>query len=92
MVGILIATSDEKLSKKIQKDRIRNYMLQNGSISALEAMRDLGCMRLAARINEMINDGEKIKKTMETSKNMYGEPVHYARYSLATPVQMKLPI
>lgn len=75
-----------------QVEKIKRYMLENGSITAVDAMREFGCMRLAARIDEMIKGGENIRKTMVADRNRYGEPVHYARYSLTTPVQMKLPI
>ena len=78
--------------KATQTEKIRKYMLENGSITAVDAMREFGCMRLAARIDEMIKGGEDIRKTMVADRNRYGEKVHYARYSLATPVQMKLPI
>ena len=78
--------------KTTQTEKIRRYMLENGSITAVDAMREFGCMRLAARIDEMIKGGEDIRKTMVADKNRYGETVHYARYSLTTPVQMKLPI
>jgi len=43
-----------------QKERISKYLDDFGSITPLEAMRDLGIMRLGARIWEMIRDGEKI--------------------------------
>lgn len=36
-----------------QTDRVLMYMRDFGSISPLEAMRDLGCMRLAARISDL---------------------------------------
>ena len=78
--------------KMTQTQKIRKYMIEHGSITAVDAMREFGCMRLAARIGELIEGGEQIRKTMVADRNRYGETVHYARYSLATPVQMKLPI
>lgn len=36
-----------------QTDRVLMYMRDFGSISQVEAMRDLGCMRLAARISDL---------------------------------------
>ena len=53
-----------------------------GSISPVEAMQDLGCMRLGARVYDLKRDGYAIKKEMETSKNRYGEDTSYARYRL----------
>ena len=63
-----------------QRDRIRDYMDEFGSITQLEAIRDLGIMRLASRINEMVRDGERITKETVAGKNRYGETTHYARY------------
>jgi len=63
-----------------QKERISQYMDEFGSITALEAMRDLGIMRLASRISEMIQSGMNITKDTVSSRNRYGETTHYARY------------
>jgi hypothetical protein len=54
-----------------------------GSISTMEAFRDLGITKLSTRIGEMIQNGEKIAKKMEQTKNRYGESVSYMRYSRA---------
>lgn len=51
-----------------------------GSISPVEAFSDLGVMRLAARISDIEKSGVDIERQMETSKNRYGEKVHYMRY------------
>ena len=63
-----------------QKERIRKYLDDFGSITPLEAMKDLGIMRLGARIWEMIRDGEPIIKETVTDKNRYGQETRYARY------------
>ena len=60
-----------------QKERIRKYLDDFGSITPLEAMKDLGIMRLGARIWEMIRDGEPIIKETECSKNRYGQTTRY---------------
>lgn len=65
-----------------QTDRILKYMRDFGSITQLEAMQDIGCMRLAARIADLKRDGHAIRREMETSKNRYGEETSYARYRL----------
>lgn len=65
-----------------QTDRILKYMRDFGSITQLEAMQDIGCMRLAARIADLKRDGHAIRREMETSKNRYGEDTSYARYRL----------
>ena len=66
-----------------QKERIRKYLDDFGSITPLEAMRDLGIMRLGARIWEMIRDGEPIIKETECAQNRYGQTTRYARYRRA---------
>lgn len=65
-----------------QTTRILNYMETEGSITQLDALKEFGCMRLASRISELRRAGVPIKRTMEASKNRYGEKVYYARYSL----------
>lgn len=64
-----------------QQDRILNYIRDFGSISPLEAFRDLGCMRLAAQIFELQKKGYKFDHIMQTGANRYGETIHYMRYS-----------
>lgn len=63
-----------------QKQRIREYILEHGSITPRQAMDELGVMRLAARISELIKDGDIITTEVVTDKNRYGQVVRYARY------------
>lgn len=63
-----------------QKERIRKYLDDFGSITPMEAMADLGIMRLAARISEMVRAGEKIVRETEKRPNRYGQITRYARY------------
>ena len=65
-----------------QTERILQYMRDFGSITQLEAIRDISCMRLGARIFDLKREGYAIKKEMETSKKRYGEDTSYARYRL----------
>ena len=67
-----------------QIEKIINYMEQRGSITSLEAMQELGCMRLASRMCDIKALGYNVVREMETSKNRSGEPVHYARYRIIT--------
>lgn len=46
----------------------------------MEAMRDIGCMRLASRICDLKNQGYKINSKTEVGINRYGEPMTYSRY------------
>ena len=68
--------------KTTQCDKILSYIEENKSITQLDALREFGCMRLASRISDLRRQGIPIKTTFETSKNRYGEPISYARYSL----------
>lgn len=63
-----------------QQKRILEYMTTHGGITAAEAFRDLGVMRLSARIKEMREDGQQIVTQRVESVNRYGEKVHFARY------------
>lgn len=65
-----------------QAERVLKYMRAFGSITQLEAIRDISCMRLGARIFDLKREGYAIKKETETSKNRYGEDTSYARYRL----------
>lgn len=59
---------------------IKDYINEFGSISPLEAMADLGIMRLASRISEMKAEGVKIRSTTVHGINRRGKPTHYKRY------------
>lgn len=67
-------------SKPSQCDRILLYLQQNGSITALDAMREFGCMRLAARINDLRRRGVGIRSTTQDTVNRYGDKVSISRY------------
>ena len=69
--------------KTSQCDRIIAYINEFGSITQLEALRDLGCFRLASRINDLKRQGYPVRREMITVTNRYNEPVSIARYSLA---------
>lgn len=58
------------------------YLKDFGSITPLDAVRDLGIMCLAERVRDLRNAGVDIKSTPETSKNRYGDITRYVRYSL----------
>lgn len=66
------------------KRLLREHLLNGGSITALEALRDFGCYRLASRISDLRSEGMAIIKTMEESvSRVTGKTVRFARYSLA---------
>lgn len=65
-----------------QNEKVLDYMQRFGSITQLEALSDLGIMRLASRINDLKKQGYCVKKEMVKSKNRFGENIQFARYSL----------
>lgn len=65
-----------------QCEKIIAYMALYGSISTMEAFNDLGITRLASRIHDLRREGYSITGDIIRTKNRYGEPVHYMRYSL----------
>ena len=64
-----------------QRERVTKYINEFGSISSLEAFRDLGVTRLADVIFKMKKDGIEINTRTEKSVNRYGDIVYFARYS-----------
>ena len=65
-----------------QCEKVLEYMKDFGSITPIEAMHDIGCMRLAARIADLREQGFPIGRRMKTSKNRYGKDVTFAEYYL----------
>lgn len=68
--------------KSTQCDKVLAYMKQFGSITQLEALSDIGCMRLASRISDLRRQGYAIGRRIKTGKNRYGESVSFAEYYL----------
>ena len=68
--------------KKNQRQRILDYINETGSITALEAVRDLGVLQLSARLVELEKDGIVFHKEQESALNRFGERVYYTRYSI----------
>lgn len=63
------------------KRLIRRRLIEGGSISPLEALRDYGCYRLASRISDLRREGLNIAKRMEESvSRVTGKTVRYSRY------------
>lgn len=65
-----------------QTKQIYAYMLQHGSITALDAVK-LGCYRLSARIWDLKNnEGVRIVSSIERVERADGTKTNVARYSL----------
>ena len=63
---------------KSQTDNLLSYLHLYGSVTPLEALRDLGCMRLAARVRELRQRGHVI----ETNTVKADNGKRYAEYQL----------
>ena len=68
--------------KPTQNQRILEYIEQFGSITQIDALRDIGCMRLASRISDLRSMGYDIVSEIIPVKNRYGETCHPKRYSI----------
>lgn len=68
--------------KKNTKERVYDYMKEFGSITGLEAFRDLGTFSLREAIRDLKRDGINISSKYETSVNRWGTKTNYKRYSL----------
>lgn len=70
------------MDKESQCKLILVYMKERGSITAQEAMKLCGCMRLAARIHDLRRKGIGITTEKSEYKNRAGNRVSYAIYKL----------
>ena len=68
--------------KSTQCQKVLAYMREFGSITQLQALQDIGCMRLASRISDLRQQGFAIGRRIKTSKNRYGDSVSFAEYYL----------
>ena len=68
-------------SKPTQNQRILDYIEEFGSITQLDALRDLGVMRLASRISDLKRQGYPIISKIETVNNKFEEKCRIKRYS-----------
>lgn len=67
-----------------QTELILQYMQRHGSITQLDALRDLGCMRLASRIADLKRQGYPIESTTEAVVTRDQGKTYIKRYSLRT--------
>lgn len=65
-----------------QKEEVLLYLQQNGSMTRLEAMSELGILNVTARIADLRKEGHKIKAKMIAVKNKFGRTVQYADWTL----------
>lgn len=68
--------------KDRQRDMILRYMQENKSITPVDALKEFGCFRLAARISDLKADGYRIGSRTRKAKNRYGDSIRFAEYYL----------
>lgn len=73
--------------KETQAQRVLDYIREFGSITQLEALKELGVMRLASRISDLKRQGYIIESKPEAVLNRYGEKCYIKRYSERGEVQ-----
>ena len=69
------------MTKATQTQRVLEYIREFGSITAIDAVRDLGVMRLAARVSDLKKEGYDIISEQQAVRNRFGETCYVARYS-----------
>ena len=68
--------------KTTQCNKVLEYMRTFGSITQLQALQDIGCMRLASRITDLRAQGIAIGVRMKTGKKRDGGKTTFAEYYL----------
>lgn len=71
-------------SRPTQCERLVEYMEKHpiNGVTQIDALNELGILRLASRISELRSDGYVIEKEMISVKNKFGEKCFVARYRL----------
>ena len=70
-----------------QADRVLDYMIGEGSITQIDALRELGVMRLASRIADLRRQGYDIVSKTVPVYNRFGETCHIKSYSLREVIE-----
>ena len=70
------------MAKAKQTDRVLAYIRKFGSITQLEALQDLGVMRLASRVSDLKRQGYPIEGRIVAVKNRYGEKCYIKQYTV----------
>lgn len=74
--------NDEKERIPSQIDRILAVLESGSTLTALDALEDFGCSRLASRITGLKRKGYPVASRMVTRRNRYGRLCRVAEYYL----------
>ena len=72
----------KRMSKPSQEKKVLGYMLEHGSITPLEAIREFGILRLASRISNLESQGYKIKHNPVIVTTRDGDTTRVMSYGL----------
>lgn len=78
------------MEKRTQAQRVLDYMEQFGGTTQFEAIRDLGCMRLASRISDLKKAGLPYQKRNRDSAEQVWRKLLYQEICAAGGTAMKL--
>jgi hypothetical protein len=67
-----------------QANRVLDWLQSGQTITTLDAFRELGITRIAARIFELKQEGHAVSKRTLTVTNRFDEVCHVAEYFLET--------
>lgn len=67
---------------KGHKERLLNYLQQNGNITTIEAIEKLRNTRLSEYIRQLRADGYVIVNVHKKGTNVFGEKCHYDEFVL----------
>jgi len=71
------------IHNKSQNDQILKYLENHSYITSLDAVREIGCLRLAARISDMEKRGIRFIHQPVIVENRYGQKCKVMSYALA---------
>lgn len=71
------------MSKQTQENKVLEYIQKFGSITKLDAFKDLGITRLSAKIYNLKKEGHDIVGETIKVTNRFGEEGHVKKYMFA---------
>ena len=75
--------------KPSQRSAVLQHLLEHGTITSWEAIKEYGATRLSAIIYDLRDMGYDIGGDMVESTNRFGNPVRFKRYKLLAKPQPK---
>ena len=70
------------MRRMTQREQVLKYIQDFGSITPLDALKDLGIFRLGARVFELREQGYNVETDMIEVPNRYGGKTRIAKYTM----------